>query len=120
MVSDMGVDMALNPLDISASNILRTIQGSRRVIASQLIQGQAEVTEIIITDDMKLLHRPIKELDLPHGVIIGAIHRGMDVIIPNGNTVIQADDRVLIINLLSEVTALEKVLRTGGYTDFLR
>lgn len=120
MVADMGVDMALNPLDISASNILRLIQGSRRVIASQLIQGQAEVMEIIITDDMKLLHRSIGELDLPHGVIIGAIHRGMDVIIPNGETVIQEGDRVMIISLLSEVAALEKVFRTGGHTDFLR
>lgn len=120
MVSDMGVDMALNPLDISASNILRTIQGSRRVIASQLIQGQAEVTEIIVTDDMKLLHRPIKELELPQGVIIGAIHRGYDVIIPEGDTAIKEGDRIMIISLLSEVAALEKILRTSGYTDFLR
>lgn len=120
MVSDMGVDMALNPLDISASNILRTIQGSRRVIASQLIQGQAEVTEIIVTDDMKLLHRPIKELELPQGVIIGAIHRGYDVIIPEGDAAIKEGDRIMIISLLSEVAALEKILRTSGYTDFLR
>ena len=36
LISNLGVDMALNPLDITVSNILRIIQGSKRVISSEL------------------------------------------------------------------------------------
>ena len=54
LIEKMGIDMALNPLDIVASTILRYVQGSKKVIASLLIQGQAEIMEIIASNDMKL------------------------------------------------------------------
>jgi trk system potassium uptake protein TrkA len=109
----MGIDMALNPLDMTASNILRYIQGSKRVISSQLIQGQAEMTEIIADDHMRITNRPLEHIGLPDGVIIAAIHRGSDVIIPNEDTMILKDDKVIFICLLSEVAELEKYLRPG-------
>lgn len=113
LIESMGIDMALNPLDMTTSHILRFIQGSKRVISSQLIQGQAEIIEIIADDHMKLTNKPIHGLDLPDGVIIAAIHRGTDAIIPNGDTEILKDDRVIIICLLSEVAELEKFIRSG-------
>ncbi len=112
LIEGMGIDVALNPLDMTCTNVLRFIQGSKRVLSSQLIQGQAEIIEIIADENMKLLKKPIKNLPLPHGVIIGAIHRGTKVIIPNGNTVIEEDDRIIIICLLSDIPALEKLLKS--------
>jgi trk system potassium uptake protein TrkA len=111
LIESMGIDMALNPVDISASYMLRLIQGSQLIVFSQLIQGQAEMIEFIADDDMMLADRPISELGLPDGVIIAAIHRGSEVIIPTGDTEIEEGDRVIIFCLLSEVTDLEKLLR---------
>lgn len=113
LIESMGIDVALNPLDMTASHVLRFIQGSKRVISSQLIQGQAEMIEIIADDHMRLTNRPIEDLDLPDGVMIAAIHRGTDAIIPDGSTEILKDDRVIIICLLSEVPNLEKFIRSG-------
>lgn len=112
LIESLGIDMALNPLDITASNILRFIHGSKRIISSQLIQGQAEIVEIIADGYMTLINKPIKFLDLPEDVIIAAIHRGTQVIIPNGDTMIEEDDRVIIIFLLTDVSDIEKVLRS--------
>lgn len=112
LIELMDVDMALNPLDIEASNILRFIQGSKRIIASQLIQGQAEIVEIIASNNMALMNRPLRDLNLPPGIIIAAIHRGIKPIIPDGNTVIREDDKVIILSLLTEISTLEKLLRT--------
>ncbi len=111
LIEKMGIDMVLNPLDITASNILRYIQGSKRVISSVLIQGQAEIMEIIATPQMKLINIPLTELDLPEGVLIAAIHRGPNVIIPNGTTRILPNDRVIILSLLSEIDDVEKLLK---------
>lgn len=113
LIESMGIDMALNPLDMTASNILRFIQGSKRVISSQLIQGQAEMIEIIADDHMRITNKPIEHIGLPDGIIVAAIHRGADVIIPSEDTEIQKDDKVIIICLLSEVPELEKFLRPG-------
>ena len=111
LIEKIGIDMALNPLNIVASTILRYIQGEKKIISSLLIQGQAEIMEIIATNDMKLTNIPLMELRLPEGVLIAGIHRGQDVIIPNGNTRILEDDKVIIFCLLSDIADLEKLLR---------
>jgi trk system potassium uptake protein TrkA len=110
LIETMGISIALNPLDISTADILRYIHGSKRILASQLIQGQAEIIEVIAAGHMKLLRKPLKELNLPEGIIIAAVHRGQEVIIPHGDTVIQAGDRVMLVCLLSEMPELEKLL----------
>ena len=112
LIERMGVDMVLNPLDIVASNILRYIQGSKRIISYLLIQGQAEIMEIIASDDMKLANTPLKYVKLPDGVLVAAIHRGPKVIIPNGDTKIMADDKVTIFCLLSDIGEMEKLMTT--------
>ena len=109
LIEKMGIDMALNPLDIVASTILRYIQGSKKIIASLLIQGQAEIMEIIASNEMKLANVPLKDVALPDGVLIAAIHRGQQVIIPNGDTRILEDDKVTIFCLLTDIGELEKL-----------
>ena len=120
IISSMGVDMALNPLDIVTSIILRLVQGNKKVLSSQLIQGQAEVMEIYATSKMDIIDVPLEELNLPDGIIIAAIHRGNQVIIPNGKTVIEEDDRVLMLSLLSDITSTEKLLKDSGRFSFFR
>ena len=120
IISSMGIDMALNPLDITTSNILRFVQGSKKILSSQLIQGQAEIMEIIATPHMKILDKPLRELDLPKGIIFAAIHRGTDVIIPNGDTVILEDDKVILLSLLSDISTTEKLLTDKGRFSFFR
>lgn len=120
LIGSMGIDMALNPVDIITSHVLRFIQGTKRVLSSQLIQGQAEIVELVADARMKLIDIPLKNLKLPEGSIIAAIHRGLEVIIPNGNTVIKRGDRVIVLCLLSEITQLEKLLRTTKSSLFNR
>ena len=69
---------------------------------------------------MKLTDKALKDMKLPEGVIIAAIHRGLELIIPSGDTVIKEGDKVIALCLLSEVAAMEKLLCTKGVTDFLK
>ena len=57
---------------------------------------------------MKLTDTPLSQLNLPKGIIIAAIHRGDQAIIPKGDTVIKEGDQVIILSLLSQVSKLEK------------
>ncbi len=107
LIESMGVDMALNPLDIVTSTILRYIQGDRLVISSLLIQGQAEILEFIASREMKIVGKTLRDLSLPDGVLITAIHRGNQVIIPKGDDIIYEDDRVTVFCLLSDLPDLE-------------
>lgn len=120
IISRMGIDMALNPLDITTSNILHFVQGSKKILSSQLIEGQAELMEIIATPHMNILDTPISELDLHDGIIIAAIHRGSEVIIPNGNTEIHEDDRIILLSLLRDRVITESLLKDTGKLGFFR
>ena len=120
IISAMGIDMALNPIDIVTSIILRLVQGNKKVLSSQLIQGQAEIMEVYATPHMDILGVPLKDLELPSSVIIAAIHRGNQVIIPNGDTVIEEDDRLLMLSLISDIASTEKLLKDSGKLGFFR
>ncbi len=111
LIAQMGVDMVLNPLDITTSNILRYIQGSNKIISSVLIQGQAEIMELIVNSKMQIVGVPIKSLDVPDDVLIAAIHRGSKVIIPDDETVIRLNDRVILLNLLTGIGDIEKLMK---------
>lgn len=119
IISAMGIDMALNPLDITTNDIIRYVQSSRTVVSSHLIQGQAEIVEIIATSRMKIIDEPLKNLALPDTFLVAAIHRGNKLIIPNGDTEIKEDDRVIIISLISDLKVTEKLLRDNRKFSFL-
>ena len=120
IISAMGIDMALNPLDITANDIIRYVQSSRTVVSSQLIQGQAEIVEVIATSHMKIIDEPLKNLELPDTFLVAAIHRGDKLIIPTGDTIIREDDRVIIISLISDLKVTEKLLKDNGKFSFFK
>lgn len=117
IIDKLDIDAALNPVNITASNILKFIRGGKVVSVSLLLGGQAEVTEIIAGENLAILGKPIAELGLPKGIIIGAIVHQGKVIIPNGKTVIYPKDRLVIFCLSSEMPALEALFKPskGGF-----
>jgi len=119
LIEKMGVSMAINPLDMTATEILRFIQGSKRILFSKMIQGQAEFIEILAIKNMRLTGTPLSELNLPEGIIIAAIHRGDRAIIPKGDTIIEEGDRVIIFFLLSNLQKLEKFFQTKKWNFVL-
>lgn len=114
----LGIDMTLNTLDITASSILRIIQGSDFISASFFLQGQAEVIELIAQKNMRITGRHLRDIEFPEGVLIALIIRDNNAIIPDGETQIMDQDHVVIFCMLSDVEALEKLLQSNKYTFF--
>ncbi len=111
LIDKLGIDVAFNPTNITASDILKFIRGGKVVSVSLLLGGKAEVTEVIVGAGLPVIGKPLAELGLPKGIIIGAIVHGGKVIVPNGRTTIQANDRLIIFCLTSDVPALEVFMR---------
>ncbi len=118
LTDTLGVSMIINPLDICASDILRYTQRGDFLIFSQIIQGQAEFIEIYADSSMGITEKTLAALDIPEGVLIAAIHRKGEIIIPGGATKIQEGDRVIILSLLSSVPELETLIKKGKGSVF--
>jgi trk system potassium uptake protein TrkA len=58
--------------------------------------GKAEIVQIIIKEGTKAAGKAIKDIGLPGNVLIVAVERGEDVILPDSNTVILPGDSVYV------------------------
>ncbi|POG54131.1 Trk system potassium transporter TrkA [Haloferax marisrubri] len=107
----VGTDVAINPREATAEEIVRFTQEGQ-VENLSLIEGrQAEVLEIEVDEASVLAGRPIHEsvAELPSDVVIGAITRDQEFIVPRGGTVINAGDHVVLFvaaDVLSRVMEL--------------
>lgn len=111
IIDKLDIDVALNPVNITVSNVLKFINGGRVASVSLLLGGEGEVMEIIVSEDLPIVGKPLSQLGLPKGIIIGAIvHKG-EVIIPNGKSVIHKGDRIIVFSLTSHMPLLKKLLK---------
>lgn len=111
VIDKLDIDVAFNPVDITASEILKFIRGGRVLSVSLLLGGEGEVTEVIAEKNSPLVGRPLHEVDLPAGIIIGAVLHDGQVIIPDGNTIIHENDRMVIFTLASDLETLKDLLQ---------
>ncbi|MCH7943369.1 MAG: Trk system potassium transporter TrkA [Proteobacteria bacterium] len=113
LVSSLGIDVVVNPRDVTVSTILQHVRRGRIRAVHNIREGLAEVIEAEALETSPLMGSPLREVKLPAGIIVGAIVRAEDVIIPNGDTVIQAKDRVIILAAAGQVKKVEKLFSVG-------
>lgn len=106
--------MLVNPVDMCTAAILKYAEKKEVILFSRMIQGQAEFVEIRAEEGMPLTEKPLRELEIPSGVLIVTVNRSGEVLIPTGSTRILPGDRVIILSLLSSTGSLEALLSRGS------
>ena len=100
LIEAVGIDIAISPRLLTAEAVLRFVRNSEFLSISVLEKGSAEVYEIILNARMKrMIQKPIKALGLPKGILIGAVFRDNDALIPSGDDVLMPGDRIIILRL---------------------
>lgn len=109
LVTTLGIDAVVSPRSITVSSILQHVRRGRIRSVHSLREGFAEIIEAEALETSTLINTPLREIRLPAGVIVGAIVRGAEVIIPRPSTVIKAHDRVIILAAVGQVKKVEKM-----------
>ena len=104
LVQDTGLGSIISPKDIIANQITRYVralansEGMAVESLYKLLGGQVEALEFLARGaSNRLLHVPLKDLQLRSGVLLAAIVRGGVTMIPSGMTTIEEGDHVLVI-----------------------
>ena len=85
-----------------------------RVAAVQTIGDNfGEVVEAEALETSRAVSGPIGTIGLPAGMMIGALVRGGEVIIPTSQTVIEPHDRVIVMATADLVRKVEKLFAVG-------
>lgn len=98
LFEEVGVDVAVNPREVTAEEITRFTRERRAENVAMIEHDRAEVVEFEVDAESVLVDRPIRESmpDLPDGVVLGAITRNGELVVPRGDTVIEVGDHVVV------------------------
>lgn len=104
----VGVDVAIDPREEAAEEIVRFTREKRPENVAMLEHDRAEVLDRRLTADNPLVGRSVVDAvaDLPETVVIGAITRSGDLVTPRGETVFEPGDHVVFFVASDAVDAL--------------
>jgi len=123
VISFLGVGMVAIPTGIISAGF---VEQYSRVQDSFNRAREAELSFIRVALDKRdeWVGRPVRALELPGGILLTAIHRGHETLIPRGDTVLQQGDELVLAAepisgetpiTLKEVTLLEENPWVGQY-----
>lgn len=110
LVHSIGIDVVVSPRLAAVNKIMQFLRRGKILSISSLPEENAEAFEAVALETSDIVGRPLREMEFHKDAIVGAIVRDGGVIIPNGSTVIQPGDRVMIFALSSAIKEVEKAL----------
>jgi trk system potassium uptake protein TrkA len=109
----VGVDRFVDPRATTISTILQHVRRGRIKGLYSVFDGAAELIDAIALETSPLVNRPLKDAELPEGVMIGAVYRDGKVAMPNSGTVIKPGDRIVLMALRDYVRDVEQMFRVS-------
>ncbi|TXH04835.1 MAG: Trk system potassium transporter TrkA [Nevskiaceae bacterium] len=117
LVEGGAIDIAISPQQSTVSALLARVRRGDVVKVHSLRRGAAEAIEAVAHGDRnnsRVVGRRLEEIKMPPGTTIGAIVRGEEVIIAHHDTVIQAEDHVILFIVDKKHTQdVEKLFQVG-------
>ncbi len=111
------IDIALSPAHVTIGSLLAYVRQGDVAVVHSLRRGAAEALELVLHGDRqssKVVGRRIDEIDLPKGATIGAIVRSNQVIMAHHDTVIEAEDHVIVFVINKKmISKIEKLFQVG-------
>ena len=117
LVRDTHISSIISPKDLVANQITRYVralansEGSFVESLYKMMGGQVEALEFTAGPECRqLLDRPMKDLPLKQGVLVGASARDKEIVIPDGNTCIHEGDHVVVVTKTTGTDDLMDIL----------
>ncbi|HMO58852.1 MAG TPA: TrkA C-terminal domain-containing protein, partial [Roseiflexaceae bacterium] len=103
----MGVDIAVDDAQIIARSLEADINLGAVVQMLRLREGRVTLVELTVAPDSGSAGQPVHRLRLPpDSVLVAVVRADGDIVIPSGETVIQAGDQVIAMTRQDHEAAL--------------
>lgn len=110
---DLGLSLMVNPQYEAAMEISRMIRFPSAIKVNQFSNGKVELVEFRVPEDSALVGMPLVKLRDQYSakVLICAVQRDGKAIIPTGNFVIEAEDRLFLTATIKNISLFFKQLK---------
>lgn len=109
LIRMMGIDAVVSPRTITVSSIMQHVRRGRIKALHSLREGFAEVIEAEVSETSSIANMEVGSLKLPRDVIIGAIVRGDEILMPEPHQQIRPGDHVIVLAEQSQARKVEKM-----------
>lgn len=114
MRKGMGISMIINPESEAAEYISRVIKYPKALSIEELAEGRVNISEIYIDQSSPLVGVEISNFRQKFGnVLVTAILRGDETIIPTGLTTLQEGDEIFVIGSKEELNGFYKKITSN-------
>ena len=104
--ADFYIDYVIFPQELLTQEIFRIITVAKALDVENFADGRARLLEYKVPENSILVNQMIKICEFPKDTIIVGITRGEELFIPNGETVIHKDDKVIFMGLSHSLNIL--------------
>jgi trk/ktr system potassium uptake protein len=104
-----GVDVAINPRQVTAEEMVRFARDPRIRQIAMLEGDRFEVLDMTVRPDSEIVDTPFNAMPAT-GSVIGAVIRDGDVTFPHGSDTLRAGDRVIIFVESRRASVVERTL----------
>jgi trk system potassium uptake protein TrkA len=110
LIGEVGIDAIISPRLLAVGLALQHIRrGIVRSVAA-LLEDKVEIVEAEAVAGSRLTSGTLAEIHLPRGVLVAAVGRGDEMLVPRGEARIQAGDQVLLITTTKNAPRLDAYL----------
>ena len=104
----LGYDILLCPQLVLSTEIAKLITIPGAVYFASI--EDLEVVELQVSENSPIAGKRIAEINIPEGIIIGAIHRGNEIIVPKGEERIFPGDRLAVIGWSGQTGIARRIM----------
>jgi trk/ktr system potassium uptake protein len=97
LIGEISIDAIISPRLLAVSLALQHVRGGAVRTVAALLEHEIEVIEGEAGEGAPLTRRSLAEIELPRGLLVAAVKRGSQILVPRGGNSIEAGDHVLII-----------------------
>ncbi|MFO7984445.1 MAG: Trk system potassium transporter TrkA [Desulfatiglandaceae bacterium] len=110
LMTAIGIDIVVSPRLSAVRAILQHIRPGKIISVVPLKGEHAEAIEAEALETSDIVNIPLSKVKIPKGAIVGAIVRGEEIIIPQGDSIVRPKDHLIIFALQRVFPKLEKLL----------
>ncbi|HUX80125.1 MAG TPA: Trk system potassium transporter TrkA [Alphaproteobacteria bacterium] len=109
LVTSLSIDSLISPKALTVSSILQYVRRGRIRTVHSIRDNFGEVIEAEAVGTSSVLGMTVEEINVPRSLIIGAIIRDDQILMPRNDTVIKVHDRVILMVTSAAVKRFEKL-----------
>lgn len=103
----MGVDAALNQADVMAHLVAEEMSMGDMMTLLKLHGGKYSLVERMVGPASPVAGKALRDIELPRECVLVAVIRSSDLLIPRGDTVIKANDKLIAITNVARLQTLD-------------